>query len=329
MGTPTRQQESQMHKLKALSLALVASMLAPATSRADDAAVRKQIESQMARFQQAFRKKDIAALRAITTSDFTMKTMDGAVSSRREAEAAMVTEMNAISSITKWTLKINKITVKGNVATLIVTEEMTATVSGGAAGSREKVSYVKMRETWVKTRDGWRYKRAEALEAKSGPKGMSFVAMDQLDTRKPDYVAARKAIERQYAAFQRAVRNKDYRGVLATMDPAVTVDYPNKQTFNRKQIEFALLQQMAATRSISAWELKIVRLTVTGDTAVASIGERMVSVYADSRGKLHNRTLVDFYQDTWVKSAKGWRLKNTLVSKGTETVDGHSSDPFN
>ena len=316
-----------MHKLKAFSLALVAAMLAPTASRADDAAVRKQIESQMALFQQAFRRKDMAALRAITTPDFTMKTKGGVVSTRREAEAAMAADMKSIVAITDWKLKIEKISVKGDSATLIVSENMTAKLSSPMTGNRQSVSFVRMRETWIKTRVGWRYKRAEALVSETGPKGMTFVAADQLDTRTPEYVVARKAIQAQYAAYQRAVRKKDYKAALATMDESVTVVYPNGRTFNRKQTELSLQQVMIATRNIPEWELKIIHVSLRGSTAFVSVGERMVSNYADFHG-MHKQTLTDFYQDTWVKTAKGWRLKNTLVLRGSVTVDGKTGDPF-
>lgn len=317
-----------MHKHTVLSLALVATMLVPAACRADDATVRKQIKAQMARFQDAFRRKDLAALRAIATPDFTMKSKNGVVSSRREAEAAMAADMKAIIEITSWTLKINAIKVKGDVANLVVDERMTAKLASGLSGRRVSVSRLRMKETWVKMPNGWRYKKAEALESANGPEGMTFVESDQLDNRNPVYVAARKAIDKQYAVYQNAIRKKDFRTAMSTMEPGITIVYPNGRTFNRRQTEVTLQQTIGATRSIPEWELKIIHLSVNGNTAVASIGERMVTIFVDFRGTLHKQTLLDFYQDTWVKSSKGWRLKNTLVSNGTVTVDGKTADPF-
>ncbi|HEY3412130.1 MAG TPA: nuclear transport factor 2 family protein [Armatimonadota bacterium] len=316
-----------MHKFKAFSLALMAAILTPAASRADDAAVRKQIEAQMARFQQAFRRKDVSAMRLITTPDFTMKSKDGVVTTRRAAEISMANELKSITEITKWTLKIEKIVVRGNVATLLVTENMKARLASETTGNGIYVNFARIRETWINTPDGWRYKRGEALDFKSAREGMSFVKPDEMDLRQPGYATTRKAIERQYAAYQRAIRNKDFAGVLATMTEDTTLLYPSGRSFSRKEIEAMLRGTMRATRSIPEWSLKILRLSVRGNSAVATIGERMVSNYADPNG-LHKQTLVDFYHDTWVNTPKGWRLKSTVVSQGKVTVDGRTVDPF-
>lgn len=316
-----------MHIQKAVATALILA-LATGPGRAEDAAVRGQIEAQMARFQKAFRNKELAAMRSITTPDFTMKSPDGTVSSRKEAESVIAAEMKSIRSIKEWTLKIERLTVKGNVATAIVSERMVAQVANPLGKDRLSVANARMRETWIKTSAGWRYKRAEALSASSGPANMKFVSATELDTRRPEYVVVRKAIEAQYAVYRKAIRARDFRTAMSTMTDDVTVLYPNGRTFNRKQTEESLRQTLRDLRSVKEWTMKIAHLNVRKTTAVATVGERMVTTFEDYRGTIHNQTLVDFYQDTWIKTTRGWRLRNTRIMRGEVTVDGKTGDPF-
>lgn len=295
--------------------------------RADDAAVRKQIESQMARFQQAFRKKDLAGMRAITTPDFTIKSIQGRVSTHKEADAALAIELRALRSIPEWTLKIEKLAVNGKVATAIVSEHMVAKMVDSAGAEKVSTLNGRMRETWVLTSTGWRYKHAEQLSSSVGPANMRFVPADQADTKRPDYVAARKGIEAQYAAYQRAVRRHDVIGAMATMASDVSTVYPNGRTLDRQHMGTELEQTLRSLRSIKEWTIKIAHLNARQTTAEATVGERMVSTYVDGSG-LHHQTLVDFYVDTWIKTNKGWRLRNTRVLRGEVTVDGRSGDPF-
>jgi ketosteroid isomerase-like protein len=317
-----------MQTHKAITAAFAFLMCLPATCRADNDAVRKQIEAQIARFQAAFRKKDIAAMRNITTPDFTLKSRDGTVSTRREANAALVVEMKSIKSIKSWTIKIEKLTVKGNVATAIVSERMVASVADRYLKERETLNTGRMKETWVKTAAGWSYKRAEQIASSGGPANMSFVPSDQLDTRRPDYIAARKAIEAQYAVYQRAVRNKDMKAAMATMTDDVIMVYPNGRTFDRKEMERSLQGTLNGLRGIKAWTMKVAHLNVEKDTAVATVAERMVTTFVDFGGTSHHQDLLDFYQDTWIRTARGWRLRNTQVLRGEVTVDGKTGDPF-
>jgi ketosteroid isomerase-like protein len=295
---------------------------------ADDAAVRRQIEAQMAKFQQAFRRKDLAGMRAITTPDFTIKSMTGRVSTHKEADAALTLELRSLRSIPEWTLKIEKLVVKGDVATAIVSEHMVARIADSTGAEHADASFGRMRETWVRTSGGWRYKHAEQISSKAGPANMNFVPLGQADTRRPDYVAARKAIEQQYALYQQAVRRKDLRAAMATMTSDVTTVYPNGKTFDRRQMDASLGQMLISLRGIKQWTLKIVNLNARKTSADATVGERLVSSYVDGSGALHHQTLVDFYVDSWIRTSHGWRLRNTRVLRGEATVDGKRGDPF-
>lgn len=299
-----------------------------APSFADDAAIRKQIQSQMARFQDAFRHKDMAGMRAITTPDFTIKNVRGHVSTHKEADAALALELGALRAIPEWTLKIEKLVVKGDVATAIVSERMVAKMVDSAGASHVNASTGKMRETWVRTPSGWKYKHAEQLSVNVGPANMHFVRADQADTKRPDYVAARKAIEAQYAAYQRAIRRHDVRAALATMADDASMVYPSGKTYDRQQIGNSLAGMLRDLRTIKEWTIKVAHLSVRSTGAEATVGERMVSTYVDGAGVLHHQTLIDFYVDTWVRTPHGWRLRNTQVMRGQATVDGKTGDPF-
>jgi len=315
-------------RIRKITLAVLVAMMPALPVQADDAAVRKQIESQIARFQKAFKAKDIKGMRAITTPDFSVKSPDGVKSSRTEAEAVMLAEMKSIRAVKEWKITIESLKVNGSTATALVNERMVAQIADTSSKVTTRVSKAKIRETWVKSGGVWKYKRSEALSASSAPIGVNYVSSDNLDTRRPEYVAVRKAIEEQYAIYRKAVRNRDLKTAMGTMTSDVTVLYPNGRTFNRKMSEALLYQTLRDLRSIKEWSVKIANLRIRGNTAVATVGERMVTTFVDFRGALHNQTLVDFYQDTWVKTKAGWRLRNTRIIRGEVEVDGKKGDPF-
>lgn len=309
-----------------LAALIVTSLVLPA--RAANEAVSRQIQTQMKRFQVAFVKKDLAGVRAITTPDFTVKTKSGHVSTRREAEAAMATEMNSLRAVDDWSLNIDKIFVKGNTATLFVTERMAAKIADATGAIHSNVSMGRMREIWVKSGKTWYYKRCEALSMSSGPDNMKFESATRIDNNRPDKAVALKAIQAQYENYKMAVRNRNLWAAVSTMTSDATVIYPNGRTLTTNETRRSLKATLDSLRSIKSWELKIANLNVGKGTALATIGERMVTTFADYNGKVHTQELIDFYNDTWIRTDRGWRLRNTRILRGTVKIDGKKIDPF-
>ena len=87
-----------------VAVAALAALAMP--SRADDRAVRKEIESAYARSIQSLKKKDLKALMAMLTPDATLKMPNGTVMSRQQMEGAMSQSFMMVKKFTDVTMKV-------------------------------------------------------------------------------------------------------------------------------------------------------------------------------------------------------------------------------
>jgi ketosteroid isomerase-like protein len=307
----------------ALGLLLSASASLPAHADA-----KKDVEALMARYQQAFRKKDIAAMRAMTMPDFTMKPLTGRASTRQEVLSGLLAQMNAVQSIASWTLTIERFSVKGSTATAIVRERMSAVFRDGYGNRQTNVTASRLRDTFRRTPDGWKYQKAEELAADRKQDGIGYVGVDKLTPATPGDKAARRAIEARYAEYRNYMRRGELGALLALYTSDFSMDYPNGRTYNRSQLESSMRQTMAGTKSYPSWTMKIGRFSSESGEARVLIIEDMQSIVVDAGGHRHNQRVVDYYVDTWVKTPKGWKLQNTRVVRANVTVDGKAVDVF-
>jgi ketosteroid isomerase-like protein len=130
--------------------------------RADDAAVRKALDAQYAKFSQGMIKKDMKAMFSLLTPDATFKEVGGQIMTR-EQMSKMMEQMMGTMTISKIGNKVETLKVKGNTAIADVTSRSSGKMKG-QDGKTHTVAYVsKSRDTWTKTAGGWKLKRIEAI----------------------------------------------------------------------------------------------------------------------------------------------------------------------
>ena len=133
-------------------------------AQADDKAVRKALEPMYRKMEQAFMKRDINAVIALTAPGFTGKSGNEVVPAEKVKmeigmRFAMLKEMKSVK------MKIAKLTVKDGKAVVVNRYAM----SGIIVPEKDKV--VKMadtgvtRDTWTKTAQGWRLLQLETVRS--------------------------------------------------------------------------------------------------------------------------------------------------------------------
>jgi hypothetical protein len=153
----------------ALFVAMAFTLL-PVYSRADDAAVRKELTALFSRFAAAFKKKDVKTALSFFAPEYSAKEM-GRTVTRADVEKQMNQAMANLKSIESLSWDIQKLTVKGNTATVEARETMNATVVDnlgnlGPKGQTHKIGDVeRTRDVFVKTPQGWLLKQSETLSA--------------------------------------------------------------------------------------------------------------------------------------------------------------------
>jgi ketosteroid isomerase-like protein len=127
-------------------------------------AVRRELEAKYAKVFEAYRNKDIEAFMDDKTPDFTAKSLNGNVSAREQVEAGVRQRMERIKRVNYLKVKLKELTVTGDVAVAITTQEFSRVFADPQGVEHTAVSKgTTHRDTWVKTDGGWKIKSVEEL----------------------------------------------------------------------------------------------------------------------------------------------------------------------
>jgi hypothetical protein len=155
------------------AVALIALALAgtPPAARADDRAVRRELEAIYAKYVRAAKQKEKAPVKQFiqryTVADFQQKMPGGRTLNRAEVTAMLTEGPGAAAQIVDEQLNIRRLTVKGNEAIVTYADRSTAVAADPQGNSHKIVATSTSRDTWVKTPAGWKMRLSEVLEAKT------------------------------------------------------------------------------------------------------------------------------------------------------------------
>ena len=130
----------------------------------DEHAVRKELEAKYAKVAEAYKNKDIKAFMENKTPDFTARSLNGRVATRQQVENGVKQRMDRIVRLNYLKIEIKQLTVTGDEAVAITTQEFSRVVADGQGQERTVVSEgTTHRDRWVKTESGWMLKSVEEL----------------------------------------------------------------------------------------------------------------------------------------------------------------------
>lgn len=142
-------------------------------ARADNTAIRKELDSQYAKFNQSLVKKDMKAMFEMLTPDVTFKGKTGQTENREQLRQ-MMSQMISIMTISKATNKIGKLTLKSNMAIVEAMSKSEGKMKG-SDGKLHSVAYTsKTRDFWTKTTSGWKIKKIEGISEQMLMDGKPF-----------------------------------------------------------------------------------------------------------------------------------------------------------
>ncbi len=152
--------------------AIVAVCLAAASAAfasPDEASVRKAMMANFDKSVKQFKAKDLKGFMSMYADDFSGKGPDGKPMTKTTVEAEMKEAMATTKSVEESKLTIEKLTVKGDSAELesTMTLKMQVVDAKGEMGVKGKLHSLTMveksKETWVKTKDGWKVKKGSVV----------------------------------------------------------------------------------------------------------------------------------------------------------------------
>ncbi|HYN25400.1 MAG TPA: nuclear transport factor 2 family protein [Pyrinomonadaceae bacterium] len=141
--------------------------------------VRRALEEQYAKIAEATRKKDLVALLALRTPDFTVKTASGETWTYMQSADYVKRGFEQVLSIVSLSFTIEMINVSGNEAAAIIHQQWSRMQMMKGKLRRVDTSAVQ-RETWINTPEGWRLKLIDDVQP-----GAWLVDGKRVDPSKP------------------------------------------------------------------------------------------------------------------------------------------------
>jgi uncharacterized protein (TIGR02246 family) len=135
---------------------------------------RKAIHALYKKLTTAMKKKDAKAVMALSTPDFSMKMPNGQVQRADAIEASMKQMFSTTKSIDKLATKIDSLKIQGKKAVAVSTTAFACTMRDPQGQMHKYTENSTSRDYLVKTQQGWRFQRSEALKAKVTIDGKPF-----------------------------------------------------------------------------------------------------------------------------------------------------------
>jgi len=135
-----------------------------ASAQADDKAVRKALEPMYAKMEQAFKKRDIKAVMALTAPGFTGKSGKETVPAE-EVQMQLGMQFAMLKVMKSAKMRIAKLTVKGDKAVVVNRYAFSGVIEPQKGTTVKMADSGITRDTWTKTAKGWRLLQLETVKS--------------------------------------------------------------------------------------------------------------------------------------------------------------------
>jgi hypothetical protein len=119
----------------------------------------------------------------------------------------------------------------------------------------------------------------------------------------------RKQLEAAYVKIVDALKKSDPITFEELLAPDFQVTLIDGQTHDREWL-LNYLRNNAKTFKVLKLSIEIKELTISGNEAIALIEQKSSRTFTDAEGKPHQLDVGAIQQETWVKTAEGWKLKH-------------------
>lgn len=141
-----------------------------AAESADQLAVRKQY----AIFAQAIREKNASRIINLETSDFSAVTVKKVQKTKAQRDASLRGVLSVVKTVNASRVTVRSVSVKGGTATVVADQYVSLTIADPRDPKAKDLVFTDdstSRDTWIKTRQGWRIRRSQELSDKATVNG--------------------------------------------------------------------------------------------------------------------------------------------------------------
>lgn len=273
--------------MKTLIVALVSVALCGCASTG---AVQREIQAAIDASIEADQRHDLAARLALLTPDYEVITLDGRVMQRADVERGIAEFQKSTLAFDAATRTvIEKISVVGDVATVLTSQHLVRTVRGPAGSPVERISNIRHRETWVRTPGGWKVKRVEETEQGPVTVGGAPVPFDAAGT-----------------AFVRKIRMEGLAAATAEFEA-----HPKAVPFEERTLNAAGYALLAEGRKADA--IEVFKLNVRAYPQSANVYDSLAEAYLETGEKSE---AARWYREALRRSPADDRIRSVLQKLG-------------
>ena len=143
-------------KLRLTAVAAVCTLCVLTSAKADDNSARYGIEAMTKRFVNAYRNRDVAAIRRELTPDFAWKRPNGTSLKAGPAMAGLQRQLDRVVSVDVMSIQLDNVTTLGDSASAIAICTFRGSIRDSSGAVKKVTSKSKYKYYWVKTKKGWR-----------------------------------------------------------------------------------------------------------------------------------------------------------------------------
>jgi hypothetical protein len=304
-----------MKAMRTMLLAALGFALCLMAARADDAAIRKEMQTQYEAMAQAAQSGDGSALTKALPADFKYTDILGKDLSREEWAQAIRQSLADIKSL-QVAATVQSVAVKGEEATSITKIKVTGDTPGEDGRPVPLEMTVTDRAVWSKGADGWKMKSARQvmIDGRQDKKPLTFPVT-------PEAEAVRSAIQPLYDALSTLYGKKDF----DTLEKAIPENYDAKDAngtpLTRKEL-IERVRQGAKNLTDPIMLITVQQVAAEGGKAKAV---RVLRVIADIHfpdGRTGRMRYTSVARDTWVKEKDAWANRGSEELYFEAMLDG-------
>ncbi|HEX6095497.1 MAG TPA: alpha/beta fold hydrolase [Thermoanaerobaculia bacterium] len=287
--------------MKALAAFLISLTLCGCASTGT---AQREIQAAIDSSIEADQRRDLAARLDLITPDFEVVTLDGRVLRRADVERGIAEFHKSTIAFSPATrTAVEKVSVRGDVATVLTNQHLVRMVRGPAGSPVERISNIRHRETWVRTPGGWKTKRVE--ETGQGPVTVAGapVPFDAAGT-----------------AFVRRIRTEGVAAAIAEFE-AQRRRNPSAVLFEERTLNAAGYALLGEGRKADA--IEVFALNVRAYPQSANVYDSLAEAHLASGDEAG---AARWYREALRRSPADGRIRATLQKLGAPVSDGELAE---
>jgi hypothetical protein len=144
----------------------------------------------------------------------------------------------------------------------------------------------------------------------------------------PPQTPEQREWSRRYGQYADVLMKGDYKAFRQMVAPDAAWRLTGDQKRNVAQMQTEFARKLNTVKPNAQFTMNVTKLTVNGKEATVERTQVIAGFFNDTQGKRHRAFDGSGWEDRWVKTAQGWKLKHAKQFNETLTIDGRPGNPY-